>query len=301
MSPLGFGNDLGGSLRNPAHCCGIASIKPSTGVVPAATVIPPEDLMLTFQLMAVEGVMARRVADVRAGLMTVAGPDVRDPLSLPVTLTERAMGRPLKVAVLADPPGGATDPGIADAVRRAADAMSDAGADVVEAAPPTYARSLELWALLLMEDIRTQFPLLSMLMGEPGKKFLGFMIDKYQPLDMATFLALFVERAAVEKNFHRFLTEHDVLLSPVWTQPAFDHGADAVSSAAAEATLELMRPVLPANLLGLPSAVVPAGLVAGMPVGVQFTGRRFADLTCLAAAEVLENALGVLTPIDPRF
>jgi hypothetical protein len=60
MSPLGLGNDLGGSLRNPAHCCGIASIKPSTGAVPSATVIPPEDWSISFQLMAVQGVMARR-------------------------------------------------------------------------------------------------------------------------------------------------------------------------------------------------------------------------------------------------
>jgi amidase len=62
-----------------------------------------------------------------------------------------------------------------------------------------------------------------------------------------------------------------------------------------------MRPVMPANLLGLPTAVVPVGLAGGMPVGAQITGRRFADLTCLAAAEILENALGPLTPIDPKM
>ena len=65
MSPLGLGNDIGGSLRNPAHCCGITSIKPTVGVVPMATVIPPEDMMIAAQLMVVEGTMARHVAFTR--------------------------------------------------------------------------------------------------------------------------------------------------------------------------------------------------------------------------------------------
>ena len=93
MSPLGLGNDLGGSLRNPAHCCGIASIKPSTGAVPAATVIPPEDYPITYQLMTVEGVMARRVADVRAAFTVMAGQHPRDPLSVPAVFTQLARYR----------------------------------------------------------------------------------------------------------------------------------------------------------------------------------------------------------------
>src|SRR6185436_7104531 len=96
MTPLGLGNDIGGSLRNPAHCCGIASIKPSTGVVPHAASIPPIEQPIMFQLMAVEGVMARRVADVRAGLLAVAGPHLRDPLALPVELAEPAPGATLR-------------------------------------------------------------------------------------------------------------------------------------------------------------------------------------------------------------
>lgn len=300
MSPLGLGNDIGGSLRNPAHCCGIASIKPSTGVVPSATVVPPEDASIVSQLMAVEGVMARSVADVRTGFELVAGPHVRDPLVLPVTLTGLPSGRRLRVAVQASPPGGATDPGVADLIRRAADVLADAGAEVVEAVPHTYEEAIDLWARLLMEELRVQLPLLEVVMGSDGLRFLGYAAEMYPSLDRAGQAASFMARHRVEREWHRFLTEHDVLLTPVWATPAPPHGFDISSAESATTVFETMRPVLPANLLGLPAAVTPAGIVDGLPVGAQFTARRFSDLTALGAAELLEAAVGTLTPIDPR-
>jgi amidase len=63
--------------------------------------------------------------------------------------------------------------------------------------------------------------------------------------------------------------------------------------------MRLMRPVMPANLLGLPAAAVPAGQAAGLPCGVQVMAERFQDLLTLEAAEAIEAALGVHTPIDP--
>ena len=68
MSPIGLGNDIGGSLRNPANACGIASIRPSASRVPDAGFVPAEDHMIAVQLMNVQGPMARCIADVRLGL-----------------------------------------------------------------------------------------------------------------------------------------------------------------------------------------------------------------------------------------
>jgi len=86
MSPIGLGNDIGGSLRNPANACGIASIRPSAGRVADAGYVPAEDRMLAVQLMNVQGPMARRVADLRLALGILSAPDARDPRWVPAPL-----------------------------------------------------------------------------------------------------------------------------------------------------------------------------------------------------------------------
>ena len=299
MTPLGLGNDLGGSLRNPAHCCGVASIKPSVGAVPAGTVIPPEDLPISFQLMAVEGVMARRVADVRAGFTAVAGQHPRDPLSVTAVFTDLAPGELPKVAVLAEPPGGSTHPEVAAAVRRAADALADDGFKVTEAVPPDYEQALELWSAILAADLRVMQQDLDQVMGPAGRKFLGYALDQLPQHDLTSWAIAHTARHGLARRWSMWHQEYPVLLSPVWTQPAFPHDFDIASAEGALATLELMRPVLPANLLGTPAAVVPAGLADGLPVGVQVMGGKYTDLRCLAVAEAIEQRLGPLTPIDP--
>src|SRR5579863_1712598 len=299
MSPLGLGNDLGGSLRNPAHCCGVASIKPSTGAVPAATVIPPEDLSISFQLMAVEGVMARRVADVRAGFTAIAGQHPRDPLSVPAVFAELAPGERLRVAVLPEPPGGSTHPGVAAAVRRAADALADDGFEVTETTPPDYEQALELWGTILAADLQVIRPLLEQLMGPGGRQFLVNALEYLPPSDLGGWAMAHTARYGVARRWSLWYQEYPVLLSPVWSQPAFPLDFDIATLDNAIATLELMRPVLPANLLGTPAAVVPAAMAEGLPVGVQVMGGRYTELRCLAVAEAIEQRLGPLTPIDP--
>ncbi len=301
MSPLGFGNDIGGSLRNPATCCGIASIKPTTGVVPSATVIPPEDLGIAGQIMLTDGSMARHVADVRAGLLAIAGAHDRDHHSLPVTLVDRTEGRPLRVALLADPPGGSTHPEVAAAIQAAGQAFAAAGHEVVESTPPSFERSLELWSVILLSEIRANLPLLQMVMGEAGQKFLGFADEVFDQVDAPTLMHAFADRNRVAREWHGFLTEHDVLLMPTWAQPPFELGWDVESVENAQAVLELIRPILPGNILGIPAAVVPVGMADGTPVGAQVVARRFADLTALRGAEILESHFGTITPIDPTW
>jgi amidase len=302
MSPIGLGNDIGGSLRNPANACGIASIRPSAGRVPDAGYVPAEDRLLAVQLMNVQGPMARRVADVRLGLQVLMGAHPRDPWSIDAPFEGRALPRPIRVAVLPEPPGGGTDPKIAAVVRRAAQALADAGYVVEEACPPRYADAVGCWRRLIMGDFGSVLALLSPMMGADAMAFLNNFNQDIPPLaDAASWSQLMAERDGIARAWSTFMADRPLLLSPTWTQLPFEHGFDSATPAGSAATKELMRPVVPANLLGLPSACVPAGRdeATGLPIGVLITGQRLREDVCLEAAEAIEARLGVATPIDP--
>jgi amidase len=300
MSPIGLGNDIGGSLRNPATCCGVASLKPSHGRVPGCTVIPGADGPASFQLMPVEGPMARRVADVRLGLQVLAGRHRRDPYSVPAPLESPAPeGRRLRVAVLPEPPGGPTDGRIADRVRAAADALAAAGYELVDTLPPRYEEAIDVWTRFLVADIRMVQPQIGPMMSDDANRFLAVVLESTPVLDLAGYTQVLMARQSIMREWAAWFSSVDLLLTPTWTQLPFEHGWDAATEAQANDTMTMLRCVMHANVLGLPSACVPAGLVDGLPVGVLLTGDRFADDKTLTAAAAVEAALGLDTPIDP--
>lgn len=211
---------------------------------------------------------------------------------------------PIRVAVVTDPPGGSTDAAVRAAVLRAADALSDAGYEVVEACPPTYAQATEVWGRLLMGDLALGLPMMTPMMGADAVTFLEWTNTRIAPLrDVLDLSRLMIARDAIAQDWSRFMAEHPLILSPTWTTLPFTHGQDVAGPDEAVATINLIRPVVPADLLGLPSACVPAGLdpASGLPVGVLLTGRRMRDDQCLDAAEAVEARLSVETPIDPRW
>lgn len=299
MSPIGLGNDIGGSLRNPAHCCGIASIKPTIGTIPMATVIPPEDLMLAAQQMLCEGPMARHVADLRAAFEVLSGWHPRDPRSVSAAIIDLADGETISIALMPEPPGGVTHPEIAAAVRRAGELLADQGHHVVEAVPPSYDETSLLWAMLLIGDINAQRPLLDLVMSAEAKQVLDGLVEQYPTPTIQSALDLQAARFKVMREWSAFFQQHPVLLSPTWALPAFEHDADLRGDEIAGILRDTLRPVLPGNVLGLPAAVVPCGMAAGLPVGVQVIGDKYTDLRCLAIAEQIERSVGVATPIDP--
>ncbi len=299
MSPLGLGNDIGGSLRNPAHCCGIVSLKPTIGAVPFATVIEPRDIGLAAQQMLAEGPMARRVADVRAAFTAIAGRSHRDPRSVPAVFCDLADEQRITIAVLAEPPGGKTDSGIASAVRRAGDVLADNGHNVVVATPPDYERIEELWAMLLIADLLEDRATIDFVVSEQASAVLEALISRFETPTLSSMVKLQSERSKILREWSEFFQTHPVLISPTWGQVAFEHDADALGGSMDTTMRDTLRPVLPGNFLGIPAVVVPFGMSGGLPVGVQVMGDHFTDLRCLAIAEQIETASDIVTPIDP--
>ncbi|WP_234639736.1 amidase [Delftia tsuruhatensis] len=301
MSPLGFGNDIGGSLRNPANACGIASIRPSAGRVPDASQPPFENRPIAWQMMAVQGPMARTISDVRLGLKVISGAHPLDPQAVDAPFSVAHSRRP-RVAVVGAPPGGSCASSISHAVLAAADALSNAGYEVAQVTPPRYEEVVRVWGEFVMGDYASLWETMAPLMGEDGRYFFNGLFQMFKmPAKSADMSALLQTRDGLARDWSTFMNDYELVLTPTWTQLPFDIGFDVSSQDGVEKTVEMMRPVVPANLLGLPSACVPAArdLETGMPIGVLLTGRRFRDDQCLDAAEAVEGLRALQTPIDP--
>ncbi len=300
MSPIGLGNDIGGSLRNPAFCCGVASIKPGFGRVPSAAMTEPRSGTLVAQLMAVDGPMARTVADVRLGLEVLAGPHPRDPFSLPLEMRGPEVAK--RVALVPEPEGGTTDPGIAESVRRAGAALEAAGYEVEEIAPPVVAECARLWAAWLVGETSILLPILETVMSEGALTFLENARELWPEADHLSAITTLTERHVVARAWSEFMADWPIVVGPVWCHPAFPHGFDIDSPDGTAQVVELLRYVTPFNLLGLPAAVVGAGaLPDGMPAAVQVGTDRGREDLALDVAEVIEAAFGAPRPIDPRW
>jgi amidase len=303
MSPIGLGSDFGGSLRNPANACGIVSVRPSAGRVPNAQHIPSSDQHISLQLMNVQGPMARSVPDVRLVLEALIGAHPMDPWAIDSPLVGKPVESPVRVAVLSSLPGSTLDGAVADAVRGAADALSNAGYDVVEACPPRYEEAIATWAQLVVGDQRYGADQLLPLLSRDAQRYFSFYTDGIPAFaNSFEMSAAFVLRHSIARDWSIFQTEHPIILSPVWTRVTPNHGYD-IAVENLESLMSIIRPVVPANLLGLPSVCVPSRLdpTTGLPIGVLVGGRRFREDMCLDAAAVIEAAAKVATPIDPRF
>jgi amidase len=301
MAPLGIGNDYGGSLRYPAQCCGVATIRPSRGRVPFYSAGQrSNEWGLTLQLFAVQGPLARRIRDVRLALHHMSGSDARDPSWVPAPLLGRAGASPVRVALTSDPGGRGVDVGVAAGVRAAAAALADAGYVVEEIDPPSVLQAAQLWNQLVADELHAVAEQVAAVAGSEALAFLDHFLAVNPRRDLNGYMTDLAVRNSIMREWNQFLERYPLILGPVSTAPPFPVGFDLTAVDAARTMLESMRLVLSISLLGLPAVAMPAGIHLGMPQAVSLIGPMYREDLCLDAAEVVEQALGVVTPIDPR-
>ena len=310
MGVIGHGNDLGGSVRFPAYCNGIVGLRPTLGRVPSLNPTQAEERPPTIQLMSVQGPHCRTVADTRLALAAMSAGDARDPWWVPAPLEGAAPHRPPRAAICADPGGLGVASSVAGAVRRAGDALADAGWRVSEVDAPDVMGTAMLWSSLLTTELAQ---LMDPAIREHGSRKINRVLDLYRESQRAVhgrtgaeeslegYLRHLAARAGRVRDWMLFLGEHGVFVGPVCTEPPFAVGEDEVS---VERTAEIWRSnrlTCAVNLTGLPSVAVPTGAVDGIPSGVQIVAQRYREDMALDAAQAVEDARGIAAPIDPRW
>jgi amidase len=301
MSPLGLGSDGLGSLRWPAQCCGVTTLKPTLGRIPQANADTGPGEPLGPQLTAVQGPMARRVADLRVALEVLAGPTWRDPWSVPAPLRGPAPTGPIRVAVVLDPGGHGTAAQVRDGVRTAADTLAAAGYVCDEVEPPSVDLAARaLLGMLNTPEIRRGLEGFLAVMPADVQRFFTDFYEVAGPSDPVASMTSFVTRHELLRAWGEFQEDHPLIVAPVCAQVPFAAGSDLDDGAVAR-TIHDMRMAMAVNALGLPAVAVPVGVRDGLPQVVQLIGPRYREDLCLDAAAALEERLGVITPIDPSW
>jgi amidase len=301
MSPIGLGNDIGGSVRNPAFCCGISSLKPSAGRIPRGSSVSPIERGFADQWMAVDGPMARRVEDLKIAYEVLSGRHLRDPSSVDVPLYGSSIAK--KAAIVREVPGIDLPQSALDAIDSAERVLRSAGWETQEAQPPELERVHDIWGHVLsanfkpMVDDPEQFP---SMMSHELLAMWEYIFERFDP-QKKTILELFTERERLSVLWEKFFIDYPIVIGPVWTDIQFENGVDVKDESSFALTIDLLRFISPANLLGLPSVALTTGESDGLPVGVQFYAAKWRDDLSLDAASIVENELGIICPIDPKF
>jgi amidase len=312
LTPASVGSDLAGSIRIPAHFCGVVGLRPTTGVIPVAGHAPP--LSGLHSLGASLGPLARSVADVRLLFQTLAGRSVsyvatspESCVSSPTDLRDEAERelRGLRVAWYADDGTLKVEDEIAAAVKRAVDALESAGLTMINEKPPHVERATDVWLSLFeyatQRYVRSVYAGREELAGRAAQVILE-RAGRWGEPPLEQLLAAWEERDRLRAELLRWMERTPLFVAPVGAVAAFRHDEYGRVELRGEkvSTFRAMGYAHAANVFDLPAVCVPAGRTReGLPVGVQIIGRPFAEERVLAAARVVEETLGGWQP--PRL
>ncbi len=295
IGAIAHGNDIGGSLRWPAHCNGLATIKSTQGRIPAYNPSATAERPFMAQTYSTQGPLARCVSDVRAALEVMAQADARDPYWVPAPLHYRDDASPCKVALAKIPGDMDVDQAVVSRLQQAALWLEESGFEVQEVTLPNLDRVWELWSLTAFAEMQQQ---LKSTMFDMASEEFKTIWNTYASLqaapDFKRYLAAQAERMTHIRQWSLFLQDFPLILAPVSTARTPGPRADLESQLGAEHLLyKQLRFTTALNTLCLPVATVCAGLAHAQPVGVQIIGSRFREMRCLHAAQIIENKVAL--------
>jgi amidase len=304
MSAFGVGSDYGGSIRVPAHFCGVVGLKPGRWVVPYAGHFPPTTVM-TMQLWSVIGPMARFVEDLQMLLPVFARANpARDPDVAPHRVLPQ-QPQNLRVAAFFDDGVCPVDDTCREAVQMAARALADGGHEVTEERPPNQVEVRDIFVdLALAESVALLAPLVGPREDElsPQIRRIFERAAAGEP-DLASYARQLAQRLDLERAACAWIEEHQIAIAPIGAVPAFPIGTETLEIAGQEVEeVDLFAHSTYVNAISLPAVAVPITRTPeGLPVGVQVIGRRYREMEVLAIALELEQAFGgYIDPDAPR-
>jgi Asp-tRNA(Asn)/Glu-tRNA(Gln) amidotransferase A subunit family amidase len=297
LSAGGVGSDGGGSIREPAHFCGICGLKPTPGRIPSTGHYPKSGG--PFALIGVVGPMARTIEDVRIMFEVMAGWDDGDPCAAPVDVRElhETMVRSINIGFFEDDGRTPVTEETREAVKGAAGLLSNCGFHVAPFRPEGLEEARQRWweffgiagGMILGPMLRGRESELS-----PTLREFRTWTNAAPPHTGDSLLAAWLGRDTVREKILLQMRKYPVLICPTAAIPAFRHGerewqveGKTVKYLDAWSYCEWF------NLLGFPAAVVPMGFSAeGLPIGVQLVGRPWEEEVVLAVAAKLEAECG---------
>ena len=296
FGPIHHGNDIGGSLRYPSFACGLATVKPTFGRVPAFNPSASAERGLLAQLISVQGVICREVRDVRLGMRVLAAGDPRDPWWVPAPFDGPRLDPPIRVAVTSEAHGYPANPDILAGIERAADTLSNAGYALERVETPSILKPAQAWFGVLMTEI---VHFLGPGVRKHGSETIRTLFEQrphmWPPVDPARYREAMAERTTMMREWNVFLDRYPLVLCPFLLRSMYPWNYDAQGL---EQLTDLTRASIYStgiNYLSLPSGVVPIGFAGGLPAGAQIVGRRYREDMILDAMEVIESSVGILT------
>jgi amidase len=292
----GIGSDGGGSIRMPAHACGICGLKPTPGRVPATGHFPTCEG--SFPWLGVVGPMARTVADLVALFAVIAGPDPGDSLSAPIPVRNVAPRelRGFRIGILENPELGRPSPETLSTLRRAAQLLCDLNFRVEPLELDHLEQALDLWWFFFGPAVADLYRRATQGLASQLSPMFRHYLEAAQPdapITVESFQKACTDRDLVRAAILRQLGSTAVLLSAVSTEPAFLHGAGNYVPGQPHNYRDTMRFCQWLNLAGFPGLSLPMGRSPeGLPINIQLIARPYEEELLLAVASQLEQARG---------